>query len=213
MPKRNVYLPQELESALRGIEAPVSQICQDALWGWLKENRPQANIEKLYAEPHRHYHTWQHIEECMAWLPRVEPVDEQAVREALLIHDAVYDPMRNDNEKRSAALATSQEVAELVMWTDHSRTDVPGALDSDAKLVHDIDLAILGAHPARFREYQEQIRKEYEHVPDHLYVPGRQRVLQGFVSMERIYYSNYFHKRLDTLARENLYYALHEEEA
>jgi len=43
----------------------------------------------------------------------------------------------------------------------------------DATLVVDIDLAILGTDPARFAEYEQQVRAEYAEVPTGLLTSTR----------------------------------------
>ena len=60
-----------------------------------------------YREPHRHYHTVQHLDECFE---RLAPLRDRAahpaeVEVALWFHDAVYDVQRHDNEARSATWA------------------------------------------------------------------------------------------------------------
>ena len=69
--------------------------------------RQRDDLLARYSEPERHYHTRQHLAECLA---EFECSSHLALRPAeveagLWFHDAVYDPHRNDNEERSAALA------------------------------------------------------------------------------------------------------------
>ena len=71
----------------------------------------------------------------------------------------------------------------------------------------DADLWILGSEPDRFKEFESQIRLEYEHVPDAAFRAGRARVLEGFLSRESIYHTNGF-AELQTQALENLQWAL-----
>jgi predicted metal-dependent HD superfamily phosphohydrolase len=167
-----------------------------------------------WSETHRHYHTLQHLGECLA---RFEEVHDQAQRPgevalALWFHDAIYEPARDDNEARSAEWArtsvlqaglsasVADRVHALVMATRH---DVPPQ-SADAQLLVDVDLAILGAPPQRFDEFDQQVRAEYAHVPDEQFRLGRRRILSGFLSRPRIYGTDYFHSRLDAPARENL---------
>lgn len=75
-----------------------------------------------YSEPHRHYHTVQHLTECLALL---EAVEDQADRPAevaiaLWFHDAVYQPKRHDNEQKSADWASRSILAAGI---DHSVAD------------------------------------------------------------------------------------------
>jgi predicted metal-dependent HD superfamily phosphohydrolase len=53
--------------------------------------------------------------------------------------------------------------------------------DNDAKLLLDIDLAILGQDSARFNEYEQQIKQEYAWVADEAFKQGRGQVLTSFL--------------------------------
>jgi predicted metal-dependent HD superfamily phosphohydrolase len=171
-----------------------------------------------WSEKHRHYHTLKHLGECLARFAAVRG-DAQRPAEvelALWFHDAFYDPRRDDNELLSANWARSSvlqaglppDVADrvhaLVMATRHDA--VPG--DSDAQLLVDVDLSILGATPERFDEFDEQIRAEYAHVPDEAFRQGRGNVLNGFLARPRLYGTAYFHALLERQARDNLQRAL-----
>lgn len=166
-----------------------------------------------YAEPHRRYHTLRHLDECFE---RLEPVRAHAERVgeidvALWYHDAVHDPLASDNEARSADLAVRamqraglggtacDRVRALIMATRHDALPAPG----DAALLVDVDLGILAAEPARFDEYEEEIRAEYAWVPGPLFRSKRREVLSGFGARERIYVSGAFDGD-ERRARENL---------
>lgn len=171
-----------------------------------------------YAEPHRAYHSQQHLAECIALLePALHLAQHPAeVEMALWFHDAVYEPRRHDNEAHSAAWAqrallaagvdgeAAARVHALVMATCHST--VPA--NSDAQLLVDIDLAILGASPARFAEYERQIREEYGFVPGWLFRRKRRAVLRAFAQRTAIYRTAHFRVRCETQARTNLQLAL-----
>ena len=57
-----------------------------------------------YSEPHRRYHTLQHLAECFAAFDEIAHLAEHPadVELALWFHDAIYDTRRSDNEQRSA---------------------------------------------------------------------------------------------------------------
>src|ERR1044071_4041087 len=84
------------------------------------------DLARRYAEPHRAYHTAEHIAEVLRWFDWAaertgwhDPVD---VYLAIVFHDAIYDPLAVDNEARSAALArdavaASQRTQALIQLT------------------------------------------------------------------------------------------------
>ena len=167
-----------------------------------------------YSEPHRKYHTLQHLMECLAHFEAVGDLADQPgeVEMALWFHDAIYDTQRHDNEAESAAWArralceagARDEVADrvhaLVMATRHSETPAT----ADERLLVDIDLAILGAAPERFAEYERQIRAEYAFVPEDVFRAKRREILQAFDARRPIYATPALRERLEAAAHANL---------
>jgi predicted metal-dependent HD superfamily phosphohydrolase len=172
--------------------------------------RISRNLILRYSEPHRHYHTWQHIEECLAWYDRLHSYLENPddVFVAIHYHDAVYDPMRTDNEFQSMKLAEedgqSSRVVDLIACTDH-RNGWP--IDMDEKYLHDIDMSILGAQPYRYQEYSRQIRAEYFHVPQAEYAKGRSEFLHGVLENSRTFITPFF-SSLECWAEQNIMWEL-----
>ena len=173
-----------------------------------------AELLARYGEAQRAYHTLQHLGECLVHLARERDGAERPAEVALALwfHDAIYDVQRHDNEARSADWARqaalraglAPEVAErlhaLVMATRHDVQPV----GADARLLVDIDLAILGATPARFAEYERQIRIEYAHVPPAVFEPRRRQILGGFLARDPLYLTAPMRTRLEAAARANL---------
>ncbi len=173
-----------------------------------------ARLMAAYAEPQRHYHTQQHLGECLSAFDGALALAEHPaeVEIALWFHDAVYDVKGHDNEQCSADWArdalrdagvdtgSAQRVHDLVMATRH--TAVPSG--QDERLLVDIDLSILGAERARFDEYEQQIRTEYAYVPGFLFRRKRREILKGFLYRPAIYSTPHFHDRLEARARDNL---------
>ncbi|MEO8451292.1 MAG: N-methyl-D-aspartate receptor NMDAR2C subunit [Gemmatimonadota bacterium] len=167
-----------------------------------------------YAEPHRAYHTVQHLDECFANfdLVRASAAQPAALELAIWFHDAIYRPRRGDNEQASADLAADElraagapaelirHVGALILATAHHDPPPPG----DAELLADIDLAILGAPSARYAEYERQIRIEYRWVPSFVFRAKRAALLEIFLSRARIYSTPLLHDRLEPTARVNL---------
>ena len=170
-------------------------------------------LRTRYAEPHRAYHNAQHVEECLTLLDAVRAECERpdAVELALWFHDAIYDPRASGNETRSAEWATHElqsagarpalvdTVRDLILATRHDATPQT----RDAQIVTDIDLAILGTSAERFREYEEQVRREYSWVPGEVFRHERARLLRGFLARRSIYATPFFH-HLEKRARVNL---------
>lgn len=167
-----------------------------------------------YAEPHRKYHTLQHLNECLTHLQTLRSLAEHPaeVEFALWFHDAIYSTQSTDNEKKSAEWACSSaqsngllndsatRIYDLVMVTCH-RT---AAISRDAAVMVDADLGILGAEPARFDEYESQIRAEYAWVPEPLYRQERRKVLVEFARRQSLYCTELFRQLFEAQARDNI---------
>jgi predicted metal-dependent HD superfamily phosphohydrolase len=75
---------------------------------------------------------------------------------------------------------------------------------TDAEILVDIDLSILGAAPDRFDEYERQVREEYAWVPDFLFRRERKAILKEFLARPQIFSSTHFRGRYEQQARSNL---------
>jgi predicted metal-dependent HD superfamily phosphohydrolase len=172
------------------------------------------SLVSAYQQPERPYHNLDHIRACLDEFDDVRQScrDRDAIEAAIWFHDAIYDPLRGDNEQKSAEFARRllarcgvssafcDRVEELILVTRHDR--VPA--DPDAQLLADIDLSILGKPWQIFDDYERAIRGEYAYVIDADFRAGRAKVLQRFLDRERIYSTEVFHARYEAAARENL---------
>ena len=178
--------------------------------------RVLGDLVRAYAEPHRHYHTLDHIADLLQLLAQHGGAsDADAVKLAILFHDAVYDPERQDNEAASANLAKRHlgllgfaqqlvtKVEHYVLATQHGAS-MPAAGDSDLHLLLDLDLSVLAAPSDRYRAYAQAIRNEYTAVPDELYRAGRRRVLESFLARPQIYRTERLRVLWEASARANL---------
>lgn len=179
----------------------------------------QAVLNELleaYTEPNRQYHAIEHIASLLRQMEDHTHaiVDRDAVALAVLFHDVIYDPLRHDNEEKSATLARERlasigfphevvaKVERYIHATKHSEDlDIN---DPDLAVLLDLDLSTLAAAPADYRTYTAAIRREYGHVPDELYRTGRRRMLQGFLARERIFRTNELHALWEERARANI---------
>ena len=176
--------------------------------------RLHGDVLGRYAEPHRHYHTAQHLAECFEKVGAIISLAEHPaeVHVALWFHDAIYDTGRHDNEERSAAWARSaaqelgaapdsaQRIHDLIMLTRHAAEPV----GVDGQVLVDADLSILGAPPARFQEYEAQVRREYEWVAEAVFRSTRARILKEFLNRRHLYCTAHFRERYEGQARRNL---------
>jgi predicted metal-dependent HD superfamily phosphohydrolase len=193
----------------------------ERVWRELGLVAPAAAFDALaasYAEPHRAYHTAQHIDECLELFDAARDHCEQPalVELALWFHDAVYDTHRTDNELRSADWVTHElaaagapssiyeTVRALIMVTRHNAVST----DPDANLTTDIDLSILGSTRSRFIEYESQVRREYEWVPEEVFRRERAKLLRHFLARPSLYATEFFRERFEQNARENLEFSL-----
>jgi predicted metal-dependent HD superfamily phosphohydrolase len=169
-------------------------------------------VESHYSEPHRRYHTLEHIRELLALL--ADASDE--VLAAVWFHDLIYD-RRGANEERSADVAheslvdlgfpraSVDRITKMILAT---QTHDPGALPEEASLFLDADLAILGSPRQRYREYAEAIRFEYSWVPEDVFRAARDGVLRDFLARPRIYLTSVMRERFEERARDNMAWEL-----
>ena len=177
-------------------------------------------IARAYGETHRAYHTAQHINECLScldWCAQKATIARCASLEmALWYHDGVYQPQLNDNEQRSAEQAITflnthnvhpaqiEQVEMLILATGHLADSKSDCVAESVYWMVDIDLAILGATPQRFLQYNSQIHQEYDWLPDAVYQARREQVLSAFLTRPTIYQTELFQAQFDIQARENL---------
>lgn len=167
-------------------------------------------IEEAYYG--RAYHNLRHIEAIyQALYPLKEQIDDwESLVYAIVYHDFVYEVVESNNEQKSAIIAQKrlqelslpiekqQKVFELIMATKgHIKTE-----DKDTTLFIDADLSILGTE--NYVDYQNAIRAEYAIFSDEAYKKGRKEVLVYFLNQKRLYQSEYFFKKYEKRARENI---------
>ena len=166
-----------------------------------------------YSEPHRAYHNLEHI---VTMLDELEQLGEMRTHPeeawAIWHHDAVCDPKAKDNEERSdlisknhaRKLALSDLFGELasafILATKHSA--LPAG--DRAKIVVDLDRAILGKPKKEFDSYEAGIRREYDYISQLDFYAGRSKILQSFLDRPSIYLTELFRSKYESIARKNL---------
>jgi len=166
-----------------------------------------------YGEPHRTYHNLEHI---ITMLDELEQFGDMLthLEEAWAIwhHDAVCDPKAKDNEEQSDLISKNHarklglpdlfgELAgTFILATKHSALP----LDDRAKIVVDLDMAILGKPEKEFDSYEARIRREYDCISQPDFYANRSRILQSFLDRPSIYSTELFRSKYESIARKNM---------
>lgn len=174
-----------------------------------------------YLDPRRKYHTFEHVRWVLRRIDEMASVESHRgakfdartwnlIRWAAWFHDAVLSGSPDD-EQLSADRACdflgpddSLLVRKIIMATTHDR--VP--LLYEAAVLCDADLAILGAEPEQFDDYECRVREEWAQVPDRLFQEARAAILKRFTRRPWIYMTEYGRQRWENQARTNLHRSL-----
>ena len=168
-------------------------------WEVLAPGHGELGAELLarWGEPHRSYHGPLHLAETLAALDRLGPAGA-AESFALWFHDAVHTGAPGSDERASAELAGHRlaahgfdhhftaEVVRLVLVTIEHRPapgDLPGARVSDA------DLAVLAAHPDRYRPSVAELRAESPGLDETAWLRARRQRVHELLSSDPLFHS------------------------
>ena len=175
-------------------------------------------IEKSYSHKKRYYHNLTHLERLIEQLQEYKNLiaDWDTILFSVFYHDIVYKVLLKDNEERSANLAVNrlgqigfppQKVIvcsqQILATKAHTISNNP-----DTNLFTDADLSVPGLAQPEYATYCQQIRKEYSIYPDIVYNPGRKKVLNHFLQMDRIFKTPAFADKYEAQARANLSWEL-----
>lgn len=189
------------------------------LWEWCGGQNGAAGqvlLDKAYGDPARSYHNWAHIDAMLDDLDGVRRGGEFAdvafpeVELAIYFHDVVYDAQASDNEAKSAAIFRKFSVGIDVVSVSHIAALILATAkhepseDASARLLLDLDLAVLGVPARKYDAYAAAVRKEYAHVPEDKWRKGRAQVLERFQQRPAIYQTRHFSQRLEQQARQNI---------
>jgi predicted metal-dependent HD superfamily phosphohydrolase len=171
-------------------------------------------LEKKYSGRKRYYHNIDHIRWVYDLLLSVqhELSDWDAAAFAVFYHDAVYNVLKKDNEEQSAVLAERRlrQIGfpdfriglckkHILATKTHQSGNHP-----DTDFLLDADLSILGADWETYLLYTQKIRREYAVYPDLIYKPGRRKVIEHFLGMSAIFKTDFFRRRFEVQAQNNL---------
>ncbi|MFO1102014.1 MAG: hypothetical protein U1E20_03800 [Methylocystis sp.] len=188
-----------------------------------------AALDAAYREPQRGYHDWGHIGDLLAKLDDFKSlaVRPDLIAAAIFWHDAVYVTRASDgllrpdaeNVRASAELferhsnfdrMESAAIYELIMATANhlnarATTEHYPGFASDLDLFLDLDLSSLGAPWPIFARNLEQLRFEYDWVPEPLFCLGRLQMIDTFAARgDQLYRRDETRKLWNARAHENL---------
>ena len=170
-------------------------------------------LDALYREPHRRYHTTAHVEHCLRCFDlATERMDEpDAVEMALWFHDAIYDIPGENNELRSSELFAAKaggrgeerfrsKVYRLIMVTTHR--ELPVTLDES--FVVDIDLSSFGLPWEEFIRDSLAVREEMSVIPDAEFYPMQRMFVESLLARPTFCFTEFFRHRHEERARKNI---------
>jgi predicted metal-dependent HD superfamily phosphohydrolase len=173
-----------------------------------------AKIEENHSKKGRHYHTLDHLKNLLLQLlPLKNDLKNwNTVLFSLFYHDIVYNPLSSNNEEESALFAEkcmkhlSVPIKDIELCKNQILATKSHAFstDMDTNYFTDADLSILGQSHNTYLLYCQNVRAEYAVYPDLIYNAGRQKVLKHFLSMPRIYKTDYFYNIYEAQAKSNL---------
>lgn len=176
-----------------------------------KEFINSSQVDKLisdvisnYSSPTRHYHNLDHVVHCleeMIWLKNhweKSNVDFEQLTVAILAHDIIYGAKQEQSDEQLSAQyvldvlgSKFQKAYELVLATQHLAQNQKQYDDAE-KVMRSLDLAILGQEWDIYKQYANNVRKEYSFVPDEQYKMGRTQALTTLLAHGNLYESNHF---------------------
>tara|TARA_Y100001970_G_scaffold247263_1_gene315886 strand:- start:88 stop:729 length:642 start_codon:yes stop_codon:yes gene_type:complete len=167
-----------------------------------------------YNEPHRYYHTMNHVYSCLNLLDGLPVTGEikDMLEFATWFHDLIYNAASETNEQESATLAYdwlenrnvsyAQEVKRMIeLSADYISVQ---SVNETEKIFQDLDLAILGSSKVTYQEYATNIRKEYKHMSDEEFNAGRASFIAKIIEKKTIFQTEAFHDLFEETARENM---------
>lgn len=169
-------------------------------------------IVSNYRGKNRHYHTLEHLRNFYNQLKKCKNLtnDNEVLIIAMIYHDVIYNSIDHKDEERSADLAVERlksigypeaKIAKcktLILATKAHEL----SRDADTNYFNDADMTILGLDKGVYEAYVKNVRLEYGNTPQ--FDQGRKRILLHFLSMDRIFKTDFFHKIYEQPARVNI---------
>ena len=184
------------------------------------------SLLQAWEQPHRTYHHSAHLSQMLADLDRLYSGRTPLISTlAAWFHDAVYEGVPGEDERRSEQLAGASleplvaagllsadelQMARLLVRATATHelpesAELPAGYEpADIEVFLDADMAILAAKPARYRHYLRGVYSKYSHFDDEAFRTGRTSFLRSILERERIFLSEQARKLWEEPARANL---------
>jgi len=145
-------------------------------------------ILNMWNESHRHYHNQTHLVDLIDKINSIKfesTKDYEKLILAALFHDIIYDPMKNDNEEKSAKFFLDHcvekngdilDIEEIILET---KTHIPSTKLS--RVFSDLDMSIVESDFPKLLEWEEGIWEEYKGVGKEKYKVGRLNFLNSLL--------------------------------
>ena len=140
-------------------------------------------------ESHRHYHSLNHLNDLIAQINENKSKYSEKEYEKLLIaslfHDIVYDPMKSDNEEKSAEFfieccsdKTNQDITEIKQMILDTKTHQSNTLLSES--FNNFDMNIVERDFDQLLEWERGIHEEFQAYGE-MYKFGRLQFLESIL--------------------------------
>lgn len=188
----------------------ISARIEKSLDGLVRNGQSTDGLLEAYSEPHRRYHTLDHIDDMLASVAEMSASYDLPSHKSLSLelavwyHDFVYEVGSVDNEVDSAKIALARtnraSVFDAIVRTaTHDRPETFwGACLLDA------DLKGLGSSPLEYLDNRDRIKAEYGPLlPFESWVRGRVAFLTSYLDRPFLFHTSWG-ARFEARARENM---------
>lgn len=175
------------------------------------------SLIKEYSKKSRYYHNIEHISQMLDFVEERNKHfnDLDNVLFAIWFHDYVYNPIKTNNEQKSAESSkiflkaidykkeNYKKVYSYILRTEN-HSEFKKKDSDDLRLFLDSDLHILASKKEEYAVYADKIRKEYSFLSDTQYNKGRIKVLKNLLKNKHIFHYKENRKMYDMKAKENI---------
>lgn len=167
---------------------------------------------KSYSEPHRHYHTLEHLIALFQLSSSIGVRLSTPQIMAIWYHDSIYDPKSKTNEEDSCQLLIEHQMLLKTISSNELGRAIGIIMDTkghtsdnhESQTVLDLDLTGLGSDWKTYSYTIELIRKEYEHLSDDNWIAGRKLFLQSILTRNYIFNTHWGRDIYEEKAQMNI---------